>query len=530
MNKRLNLALTYEQLSSMVDTSLLIELIAPVKEFESQIVQVIEEIDRSGYLMFVYGVSGAGKSTFLASLEWRKHIPISSIINIDASKCGDPRDPRKKLRNLYFELTAIGDEILSRRDNDLEYRTCVIVDYLESLKEEDPTDVVSFFRDLNGLLRRIPMLLVWPVTNKDDVTFMYNAASSFSSVMFHRRLPIMEFTGPPIKDYSSIAQKTIAILNDGRTFYDFQLDESDFARALDIIRQKPLEERTIREYLQTVKDIWEEKTNYVEEVKRRIPGETEIWFVVCYPEAERVVAQFSKRLPDSVEENWNVNYSKLAEYVTGQDVAKWPTEPVSRLAMALSGVLKTKIMFMPTNAFVICALSYAEDAGIDLSRGVFEKMGVQSHWFVKSRAPLTLEKTPLYRQLIDEIGSKSRGGMAADALEKARKPFEYFNHMISRKGEHTGSDKPFNRAVALALQDTLKKNGESGLKIEPEVVHPWLNIVPDILITTPSQKYICVEFHYTTNSQPNRLAKYCLSKLDQYMRQIEYNERRPRLL
>lgn len=530
MTKRLQLAFFYEDLAKMVDTSSLIELIAPVPEFESQIVQIIEDIGQSGYLLFMYGVSGSGKSTFLSSLQWRKHIPISEIINVDASACSDPHVSGTKLRNLFHRLSGIGNKLLARRQNDTDYRICVIIDYLESLQDEENANIVSFFRDLNGLLRRVPMLLVWPVTNEAEVQFMYESASSFSSVMFHRRIPIMKFAGPPLDSYASIAQKTISILNDGQSYHDFQLNESDFSLAFNLLNRKPPIQRTIREYLQTIRDIWEEKTDYVAQVKQRIPGETEVWFVVCYPEAERVVAQFAKRLPDSIEDNWNANYSKLAEYVTGQKIAEWPTTPLNRLALAITGVLKTKIMFMPTNTLVTCILSYADEAGLPLPREPFAQMEVPSHWFTKSRAGLTLKKTPLYRQLVGESGSKGRGGMAADALEKARKPFEYINSVISKKEGIAGSDKPFNKTIAYALRDALRSHSNVQLDIAPEKPHPWLSVIPDILITTPEQKFICVEFHYTINPQPNRLATYCLDKLDKYMRQVEQNERQERLL
>ena len=60
------------------------------------------------------------------------------------------------------------------------------------------------------------------------------------------------------------------------------------------------------------------------------------------------------------------------------------------------------------------------------------------------------------------------------------------------------------------------------LTFHVEQTHPWLQYIrPDILIDVPNQKCICIEMHYTIRTAPNVLAKYILSKLDNYMRQVE---------
>jgi hypothetical protein len=107
------------------------------------------------------------------------------------------------------------------------------------------------------------------------------------------------------------------------------------------------------------------------------------------------------------------------------------------------------------------------------------------------------------------------------ALDTAREPFEQINRLISAQSGTKFSDKPFNRAVAKALKDTLDRHGFSELEIRSEARHPWLNIIPDIMVTTADRRNICIEFYYTTNHQPNRLAQYCLNKLHTYMKQVE---------
>ncbi len=528
MFNELTLAFSYEDLVNALEQNMkrLTDLLVPVTEFESQIVQVIQEIRQSGYLLFLYGVSGSGKSTFISSLTLRKHIPISSISHIDAAALSDPLNQRGKLKRLYFSLDQIVKAETKQAPPNASFRPCIVIDYLESLQDEAEGDVVAFFRDLNALLRKAPVLVVWPVTVQEDVENMQRLAANYSSTMFHRRMPVMEFTGPRFEDYSIIARKTIEVLNPGKSYHDFQLNDSDFDEAGKRVQSFPKYKQTIREYLQTIRDIWEDRTEYVAKVRAKIPGATEVWFVVCYPEAEQVVAQFSKRSQQAVADTWNADYTKLWEYVrdSPQRRADWPATPqYNRLGLALTGVLTTKILYLPTYTFVTCITAYAEDVKLPINREKFEELGVQPSWFAKSRAALMLRKTPLYLQLAGLPASKGnrRGGTVPAALDKARKPFDYINKLISQSStsDEKGSDKPLNKAMALALKDSLLEYGD--LEITAERRHPWLGMIPDILITTPDNRSICIEFYYTNNAQSNRLAAYCLNKLDTYMKQVE---------
>ncbi|MFM6265195.1 MAG: ATP-binding protein, partial [Dolichospermum sp.] len=85
---KLKLPQTYEEIVKFIDKDLakISELIIPVTQFEKEVNQVVNDIEYSGYLLFLYGLPGVGKSTFVSSLEWRKHIPIKTIFSIDTRK------------------------------------------------------------------------------------------------------------------------------------------------------------------------------------------------------------------------------------------------------------------------------------------------------------------------------------------------------------------------------------------------------------------------------------------------------------
>lgn len=518
----LDLPITYEETSSKVsnDIAKMVDFIVPVTSFEEQIIQVINDIKQSGYILFLYGVSGVGKSTFIASLEWRTHVPIRKIININASNLNEPEQPELKLRRLYAEILQEVKNDRNRVSPNVKGQLCIAIDYLESLQEENQSNVRALFRDLNGLLRTSPVLIVWPVTEREDLEKMQQYASSFSSTLFHKRIPIMEFTGPPVKEYPKIAKNTISFFNQGLTYHDFQLHDSDFEEKKEAYENKPLNGQIIRDYLKDIKLLWEDKTEYIARIAKTVPKPTEIWFIVCYPEAEEIVSRFAKQTFDVADEAWNADYSQLSVYTkNNKREADWTPQ---RLSLALNGVFDTKIMYLPTNTLISCAAAYAEDAGINILREEFKKLEVPDHWFQKYQAKKSLSTTPLYLKLAGKEAKKGKrkSGAVPKALDKAKPIFEYLNKQYI-SGSGSGSDRPFNKALALALEELFKKEN-SELLFSAEKNHPWLkHLRPDILVDVPGQKCICIEMHYTVRTAPNILAEYILGKLNQYMKQVE---------
>jgi hypothetical protein len=515
--RELILPLTYEEAVDGVgaDIAKMAEFIVPVTEFEEQIIQIVSDMKRCGYLLFLYGISGVGKSTFVSSLKWRSHIPIKSITSINAIELTNPDEPWAKLKQLYARISQIAKnakEDIAQQDN---ARICVIIDYLESLEDEDLSNVRAFFRDLNGLLRHAPILVVWPVTEKKDLEGMKTAASSFSSTIFHSRIPVIEFTGPPVEEYTKIAKNTIGFFNQGRTHYDYQLHDEDFERIMQDFKNKPKPKQIIRNYLREIKTEWEKKTDYINNVMRTVPKPTEVWFMVCYTEAEDVISAFTKSSPDIMDEAWNADYNRLSVYIkNNQREADWKPQ---RLSLAINGVLNTKILYLPTNTFVSCIVAYAQEAGISITRKEFKDMGVPDHWFEKSQARQTLKTSPAYRQLagLPQRKGKRGSGKNPEALKTAKPIFEKLNKYIVEN-----SDQPFNKALSMALQNACSDN--SKLSFTSEQQHPWLqNIRPDILVNVNGEKYICIEMHYTIKKAPNVLAGYVLDKLNKYMKQIE---------
>ena len=352
---------------------------------------------------------------------------------------------------------------------------------------------------------------------------MRGFAQNFSSTMFHRRIPVMYFTGPPTAIYPSIAKKTIMFFNEGRDCYEFQLNDHDFEQLRNNYQQKPPERHLIRDYLKDVISLWEQRTDYISEIVKNVPKPTEVWFIFSYPEAEGVVARFAKQTPDIINEMWNADYRSLFAYISDHNQRKADWTP-KRLTLALSSrMLTTKIMFLPTNALVSCIAAYGKDANISITREDLldkNKYRVLPHWFGKTLAQNTLKRTPLYLQLSDvsiKVG-KRKSGKVEEGLENARKAFQKINEDIA---QHKVSDQSFNKAICLTLQDIFR--GQSNFSFKSEIPHPYLtNIRPDIVVDT-NEKLVCLEFCYTNDNTPGNLANYVLRKLNQYMKQLEQN-------
>jgi hypothetical protein len=404
------------------------------------------------------------------------------------------------------------------------HKLCIVIDYLENVNGQDKNIIKAFFRDLNGLLRKYGILIIWPVTVFEDLENMRDFAKSFSTTMFHRRIPVINFTGPPLSKYPSIAKNTIKFFNDGKECYEFQLHDDDFESLKETYKEKPSTEHKIRDYLQDVKGIWEDKTNYVDKIAEAIPKPTEVWFIFPYPEAESVVARFAKQIPESITEMWNAEYNPLQPYIQEhtQRKAEWPSR---RLTLALnSTMLTTKIMYLPTNSLISCIVAYSKEAGINISSEDFKdknKYNVPSHWFGKSHARNTLKRTPLFLQLAGQkfTTGKRKSGKVKEGLDNAKKAYEKLNQDISSGKTKKLSDQRLNKAIFLALKDTLD---ETDFQFYCEDVHPYLSgIKPDIIIET-KEKFICLEFCYTVDSTPGNLANCVLTKLNKYMTQLNY--------
>ncbi|NVJ16316.1 ATP-binding protein [Myxococcus sp. AM010] len=507
----LNLPVTYEEVTSLFSQESLVQklmdFVVPLESEEEKIIQHLIRAKQSGKILFIYGEPGSGKSTFIESLSWRKHIGLRKIIHINTST----HLPPTGLTEILKVINEAAQQAAKERDLG---PTALVLDYLESLDDYPDEAVKGFYRTLNGILRNAPLLILWPVVSIDDANKMIRYSEGVSGTMFTRGEELHRFSGPPIERYVSIAETTIGVSNNGRPITDFGLTRGDLEEALTKIKTRTRSDQTIRRYLELTRETWNEKSGFLKGAIAKIPKFSEVWFVICHAKAEEVVKMFARR-GDTIEDAWLANHDALYEYVKGtQRAGFWNAR---KLQMAINGVIRTRILYIPTNCMVAAIAAYSPPNSA--VRQIVLDNGGSKNWTQKHRAKKYFESTPLFRQLAGHppLVGKRKSGPGHEAINKAEPSFSAINKWLSTERGH---DSILNAAIANLIEDKLRSEFDA---LEVSKPHPWIpNVIPDIRIDPKdTRRHINIEFHFTNNKQPNEVADYCLKKLQIYLQQVE---------
>jgi hypothetical protein len=484
----------------------LMEFVQPVEDAERDLAEVLGFMEHSGRLVFLHGRPGVGKSTFVQSLTWRTQLLVSHLEQFDATAY-------PVTESLDHALSAIRSLAATAAKKADLGAGVLVINYLENLDGVPVNTVRGFFRALNGLLRNNRVLVIWPVTSRQDVEKMLHEAAQVSGTLFHSGKDVIEFSGPATTAFPTIARNTIAVLNDGRLLEDFDLTNDDLDELLKRLQSQGQEQTTIRNYLRMLKESWIARSDQLSAIRATFPKHTEIWFVVAHKDAEEIADQFARKSPDP-SEAWRASHGKLMEYIhNNQRAADWNAK---RLQFAIGGAFTCRILYLPTSTLATTIAAFGD--GTLLSRLQFNNLGLPRGWYKKDTARKRLATTPLLRQLRDETAKlgKRRSGTVATALTTAAPAYANMSRFAS--GDAGGSDEPLNHVLGAALRDMLG----ASYTVEVEQPHPWLpNIIPDIRVDTPSDRHVCIEMFYSARTDAYVAADYVLKKLDRYMRQLE---------
>ncbi|MFN3795188.1 MAG: hypothetical protein ACK4RX_11050 [Chitinophagaceae bacterium] len=504
--KRLVLPLTYEDIRNSFNVEerdgKMMEFVSPLTTNEEELALIASNITTSGKLAFVLGHPGVGKSTFLHTLNWRKHLPIRIVLDIDANNFIDG----SSLDGLFDEISRNCSENIKKNDKGI---SVIIINYLEYLDDYPDEIIKGFFRRLNGLLRSNPVLVLWPVISDSDVEKMIQFSQHVSGTLYQRDKQIIRISGPNKKDYIDIAQRTIKVLNNGLELSDFGLTHDNLVETFNDFSEIPEINQNLREYYSRILSKWESNNGYLEKIKTAIPKPTEVWFIFPFKDAEAIVNQFARK-GSRIEDAWTAVSDKFSDYITGnsQRKAQWDS---TRLQLALHGALKTRIMYIPTNLVITTCASFSDNQ--DLT-SLIDKHNPPAHWYGKTQTQTSVQRSPIYKQLINEQfpSGKRKGGPVLQALNTAD---PIYKDLVSWISKGTGSDTHLLSAFGKALI----ASGVNNVIVEKE--HPWIKgVYPDIQIDQ-GHKVVCLEFHFTYQDEPHIIADYTLKKLDVYMNQLQ---------
>lgn len=498
----LSIPITFEEMTQKLgnEATKIVQIIQPISNTENEINILLNRITDTGMVTFFLGRSGLGKSTFLTSLTWRSHIKKREIINIDSSEIV----PESGMNGLYLKLAEIGKKAKELKDIG---PTIIIIDYLESIVDQNENEIKSFFRNLNALLRKVPLLIIWPVTVNEEALFMIDIANKIATTLFYPGKEIINFVGPDENNFIDISKRTIRVINEGQEPSEFGITDGVLTEIFADFQRISASQRTIRLFLQMIKTNWEQRSSYLSKLKENIPKPVEVWFIFAYPRAESVISQFSKK-GQTVDEAWTPVHDKFFEYIPGsQRSAIWDA---NRLQLALYGYIKTRIMFLPTNTLISIIAAYSDNPDLDK---LIANKSTPKHWSRKSVAKTFFSSTTIIKQLLGEKypAGIRKGGPVAQAMDLASPIFIDLNTWLTKGG----SDSHINKAISNCINELC------GPISSHQKNHPWLKkIIPDILIELPD-KTISLEFHYTIDEAPSKIADYTLNKLNVYMNQIQ---------
>ena len=499
---------TFEESKSLLEAdghagylARLSQFVQPVETAESQIVEIVSRFDgNSGRLVIFYGRTGTGKSTFIQSLEWRRHLGLARLISIDGSEL----DATDRLIALSNRIREIADEYRTHPGV-----TAVTIDYLESLGDISSESKRSFFQTLNGILRKTKMLVLWPVTSRKDAKEMQREASTVSSTLFDDTYPLIEFEGPNPNQFPQIARNTIAVFNNGKLLQSFLLTEAELEVERDALIADASPDKSVRAYLKKVQALWNAKSGNLAKVQQKLPKPNEVWIVFCYPEAEDVVSGFATKGAHAPSA-WIAYHAKLWEYVPNtQRQSRWKTP--MRLQYAIGGAITTRILHLQPQTLLAACGSYSNHPKLKAL-----KDALPNQWRQKSKADEMMKRTALFRQLVSAPPSrgKTKSGPAAAARTAAIPHFDSLNKIVAGSGNDTH--------VHTALAECFRSILPDGYTVTPEQAHPWIpQIIPDIRVDLPNGTQICIEFCYTKDKKPSAIADYTLDKIATYMDQLE---------
>jgi hypothetical protein len=455
----------------------LTQIISPVDSALEHIDALHSDMRASsrGIFLILRGDSGTGKSTFIHTIGLFR----DDVETITFSKDQDVGDSlrslsptTKKLRVVVFE----GREALT--------------DVSKELLEKSIHAINTFVRTPSGELT----IVAWPA-NRDDLAISLSllAKEIGAEALVGLGDPIFRFQGPPKEQFIPIANRTLALLNQGETLHDLGISDE---RSAELVT----ESTTIGVFIAKVRRDLLSNQRQLETLAKK---ETcRVWIVVLAgnePEADIDALTRGTMYSADIDRMLSVTNANIVK-----DLKEFP-EKVGLLGTYLDA----RVLHVPVLAALAAIRTYANDS----LRNTMKTAGMSAA--AEKDAKERLNETNLIASFKDQpIGARKVGGKVGPNSVAA---FEKLTNIAST------NDIQLNRAIAECLKDLgvitsyeVEKDFGSGMTRRT-----------DILATTATST-IRLELMWRRKTSRAEIANYVLGKLYNYGKAIGYLSPPPR--
>ena len=418
-----------------------------------------------GKICFLAAASGAGKSTFVHSLETFMPDKIGQVVRL-------PQPHELKLGNVPAYVAALPT---------ITKFTVVNFDNREA-PLFNPPEYRTILGELNGVLRSRPDLLVyWPVTDTEFASALVQLLKKVGGLSAFGPDPIHSIAGLRKEQYLLVLEKMLQVAN-------WQLEDAAIDRKE--IDEQVHESTSIGEFLEAVHAL----------IVSRFDVGT---MGVTFPELVIVVGSSDLKLRETCRslrraDSFYVEASRLLMYTRRSNVAEWWSNRATDLKSALPHVialLNVQLVSISASTVVHSALRFGAEELTKLVQGVREDKG---------NARKIMKVSELYRYC--QGGGTDYREYGSNVSQRTLD--SYARIQAASELKH----KAINNAVMAMMKDAeLLLNGVA----METMLTPGLQ--SDVSYDGPNGK-IALEFHYKTGTDAtnNKIAIYVLEKIKEY--------------